>query len=84
MGSELVDPSIDRCVEKKCMTTEPFFKLQLSCMDRLMAKVCLNYKCLFFNNPWHLERQIWYTFRTITLFSISKKIGLFLELFKLR
>ena len=47
MGSELVDPFLDRYVDKKCMTTEPLFELQLSCMDRLMAKVCLNYKCLF-------------------------------------
>ena len=49
MGSDLVDPSIDRCVDKKCMTAEPFFELQLSCMDRLMAKVCLDYKCLCFS-----------------------------------
>jgi len=26
------------------MTSEPFFELQLSCMDRLLPKICLNYK----------------------------------------
>ena len=35
------------------------FELQLSCMDKLMATVCLNYKRLFFSYPWHLEGQIW-------------------------
>jgi len=28
------------------MTSEPFFELQLSCVDRLLTKICLNYKYL--------------------------------------
>ena len=47
MGSERVDPSIDCCVDKICIATEPFFELQWSCVDRLMAKVRFNYECLF-------------------------------------
>ena len=61
MGSELVDPSVDHWVYRKFTTSEPFFELQLSCVDRILPKICLNYKYLFLSSPWHLEGQIWYT-----------------------
>jgi len=59
MGSELVDPSVDHWVDRKFTTSEPFFELQLSCVDRLLPKICLNYKYLLLSSPWHLEGQIW-------------------------
>jgi len=31
-------------VDRKFTTSEPFFELQLSCVDRLLPKICLNYK----------------------------------------
>ena len=36
-----------------------FFELQLSCVDRLLPKICLNYKYLLLSSPWHPEGQIW-------------------------
>jgi len=59
VGSELVDPSVDHRVDRKFTTSEPFFELQLNCMDRLLPKICLNYKYLLLSSPWHLEGQIW-------------------------
>ena len=59
MGSELVDPSVDHWVDRKFTTSEPFFELQLSCVDRLLLKICLNYKYLLLSSPRHLEGQIW-------------------------
>jgi len=59
MGSELVDPSVDQWVDMKFTISEPFFELQLSCVDRLMPKICLNYKHFLLSSPWHLECQIW-------------------------
>ena len=58
-GSELVDPSVDHWVDRKFTTSEPFFELQLSCVDRFLPKICLNYKYLLLSSPWHLEGQIW-------------------------
>jgi len=46
-------------VDRKFTTSEPFFELQLSYVDRLLLKICLNYKYLLFSSPWHLEGQIW-------------------------
>jgi len=46
-------------VDRKLTTSEPFFELQLSYVDRLLAKICLNYKYLLLSSPWHLEGQIW-------------------------
>ena len=46
MGSELVVPSVDHWVDRKFTTSEPFFELQLSCVDKLLPKICLNYKYL--------------------------------------
>jgi len=37
---------------------EPFFELQLSCVDRFLPNMCLNYKYLLNSSPWHLEGQI--------------------------
>ena len=59
MGSELVDPSVDYWVDRKFTTSEPFVELQLSCVDRLLPKIRLNYKYLLLSSPWHLEGQIW-------------------------
>jgi len=59
MGSELVDPSINHWVDRKFTTSKPFFELQLSCVARLLPKICLNYKYNLLNSPWHLEGQIW-------------------------
>jgi len=59
MGSELVDPSVDHWVDRKFTTSEPFCELQLSCVDRLLPIICLNYKYLLLSSPWHLEGQIW-------------------------
>ena len=59
MGSELVDPSVDHWVDRKFMASEPFFELQLSCVDRILPKICLRYKYLLLSSPWHLEGQIW-------------------------
>ena len=59
IGSELVDPSVDHWVDRKFTTSELFFELQLSCVDRLLPKICLNYKYLLLSSPWHLEGQIW-------------------------
>jgi len=41
------------------MTSEPFFELQLSFVDRLLLKISLKYKYLLLSSPWHLEGQIW-------------------------
>ena len=57
MCSELIDPSVDHWVERKFPTSERFFELQLSCVDRLLSKICLNYKYLLLSSPWHLEGQ---------------------------
>ena len=59
MGSELVDPSVDHWMDRKFTTSEPFLKLQLSCVDRVLPKICLNYKYLLLSSPRHLEGQIW-------------------------
>ena len=32
---------------------------QLSCVDRLLPKICLNHRYLLLSSPWHLEGQIW-------------------------
>jgi len=45
--------------DRKFTTSEPFFELQLSCVDRLLPKMCLNYQYLCPGSPWHLEGQIW-------------------------
>jgi len=42
----------------KFTTSEPFFELQLSCVDRLLPKIFLNYKYILLSSPWHLEGQI--------------------------
>ena len=34
-------------------------KVWHSCVDRLLPKICLNYKYLLRSSPWHLEGQIW-------------------------
>jgi len=34
------------------------FELQLSCVDRLLPKICLNYKDLLLSSPWHLESSV--------------------------
>ena len=44
---------------RKFTTSEPFFELQLRCVDRRLPKICLNYKYLLLSSPWHLESQIW-------------------------
>jgi len=59
MDSELVDPSVDYWVDRKSTTSEPFFELQLSCVDRLLPKICLNCKYLLLSRTRHLEGQIW-------------------------
>ena len=59
MGSEHVDPFIDHWVDRKFTPSEPFFELQLSCVVRLLPKICLNYKYLLLSSLWHLEGQIW-------------------------
>jgi len=58
MGSELVDLSVDHRVDRKFTTSEPFFELQLSCVDRLLPTICLNYKYLLLSSPWLPEGQI--------------------------
>ena len=58
MGSELVDPSVDHWVDRKFTTSEPVFELQLSCVDRILPKICLNYKYLLLISPWDLKGQI--------------------------
>ena len=58
----------------KFTTSEPFFELQLSCMDRLQLKIYLNYKCHFLRSPWHLKAQIRKTLRTLILLSKSGKL----------
>lgn len=82
MGSELVDPSVDHWVDRKFTTSEPFFELQLSCMDWLQPKICLNYKCLFLRSPCHLEAQIWYTHRTLVPLGKSEKLKELINYFK--
>jgi len=59
MGSELVHPFVDHWVDRKFTTSAPFFELHLSCVDRLLPKICLNYKYLLLGNPRHLEGEIW-------------------------
>jgi len=46
-------------VDRKFTISEPFFELQLSCVDRLLPKICLNYKYLSLSSPWQLKGQIW-------------------------
>jgi len=60
-------------VDRKFTTSEPFFELQLSCVDGLPPKTCLNYKYLLLSSPWHLEGQIWKTLRTLILLGKSEK-----------
>ena len=59
MGSELVDQSVNHGVDRKFTTSEPFFELQLGCVDRLLPKICLNYKFILLSSSWHLEGHIW-------------------------
>ena len=46
MGAELVDPSVDYWVDREFTTSEPFFELQLNCINILKPKMHINYKCL--------------------------------------
>ena len=47
--------------QKMCLVWNPDIvkKVWHSCVDRLLLKICLNYKYLLFSSPWHLEGQIW-------------------------
>ena len=60
-------------MNRKFTTSEPFFELQLSCMDRLQPEICLNYKSLFLRSPWHLEAQIWRVIRAKIILGRSEK-----------
>jgi len=42
-------------------------------VDRLLPKICLNYKYLLLSSAWHLEGQIWWTLRTLILLGKSEK-----------
>ena len=82
MGSELVDPSVDHWVDRKFTTSEPFCELQLSCVVRLLPKICHNYKYLLLSSPRHLEGQIWWTLRTLILLGTSEKWKELINYFK--
>ena len=56
--------------------------MQLSCVDRLLPKICLNYKYLLLSSPWHLEGQIWYTLITLILIGKSEKWKELINYFK--
>jgi len=73
MGSELVDPSVDHWVDRKFTTSEPFYELQLSCVDRLLPKICLNYKYLLLSSPGSSKVKFGRLFRTLILLGKSEK-----------
>jgi len=57
-------------------------KVWHSCVDRLLPKICLNYKYLLLSSPWHLEGQISETLRTIILLGKSEKEKELINYFK--
>jgi len=70
--------------QKMCLVRKPDIvkKVWHSCVDRLLPKICLNYKYLLLSSPWHLEGQISYNLKTLILFGKSEKLKELINYFR--
>jgi len=67
-----------------CLFRQPDIvkKVWHSCPNRLLPKICLNYKYLLLSSPWHLEGQIRQTRRTFILLGKSEEEKELIDNFK--